>query len=620
MSDYIKVVLPNEKLKDSEWISKTYDKRLKEHFPYPQLRPYQKEALVFAYDWLHSKDKEVVVVQAPTGFGKSVFAWTLARSFATTFYYTSPQLNLIEQVANEFRIPMVQGRQNFICPRTSDLASKAPCSTNSKFGCDIYCDYKRQRDAGAAADATAITPAFLLRAQQNEMSKFGGRELAIIDEAHNLPSYINDISEVTLTTRELDKLGFKNPTFPDDKLPVSSWAGYLKAILIRVTTVYEGIMSNIKNQGLNYDEDETERMEVFIDKITFVLSLISEKRPNCIIEVEERGRGSYHYTAATFKMVKAAPMAGKFLSKIANKYVFMSATILHGKAFLRELGLQENALFIDIVKSPIQTVKNGPIVIHNAAWLSKKRYDKGIDDTVSEIAKLLDIYNKEKVVIIPASHNLRADIVAKLSQRGYEKRVMTHGAENKLIDCPGCGLKNPFEGEDFIECPKCKTNYHLFERDNVLASFYSSTEPKVMVSTYLREGADLKDDLCRCLIIPKIPYPNLGDKLVKTRMAYDEEDYLKRTGKSCEYESGKGGLCTTWNCPKPCELWYRMETVKTLVQAAGRIIRSENDWGSIHILDKSWDNLVSNNRTIIPEWFMNCIIQKEEWHGKKISK
>ena len=193
---------------------------------------------------------------------------------------------------------------------------------------------------------------------------------------------------------------------------------------------------------------------------------------------------------------------------------------------------------------------------------------------------------------------------------------MPHGSSNKQIPCPGCGYISQFRGESYIECPKCKVNYHIFERDQAIASFYSSTGPKVMISTYLREGADLKDDLCRCLIIPKIPYPNLGDKLVKTRMRYDQEDYIKRTGESCEYEGKKGELCFVWSCPSPCQLWYRMETVKTLVQMAGRIIRSEKDWGSIHILDKSWNNFQQTNRTIIPKWFLNCVVEKEDWDDK----
>lgn len=615
---YIKVNLPNKKVSESAWVEKTYDKFLRPWFPYEEPRPSQKEALVIAYDWLYKQDKDVVVLQAPTGFGKSVFAYNLTMVEEQESYYTSPQLNLIEQVAREFGMPMVKGKQNFICPTTSKLASEAPCN-RPKFKCEIYCDYKRQRDEGAASTHTAITPAFLLRVQQNEASKFLRRDVAVVDEAHNLPSYITDILKVTITTRELDNLGFLPKAKFPEKVDFKTWELLLKPIYLTTVRQYEKIKTEIVTQGLSYDEDALERLRKFNDKVQFVLSLLMDKRSNCVVETDVRGRGTNQYRVAIFKMVRAAPVAENLLQRMAEKHIFMSATILHGKQFLRELGLEKrDALFIDITESPIQSTKNGPVVIHDAAWLSRKRYKDGIHDAVKAIASIITEYPKDKVVIIPASHNLRADIVFGLEQRGYGKRITTHGAENKQISCPSCKANNPFRGEDFIECPKCNFNYHIFERDQAIASFYATTDPKVMVSTYLREGADLKDDLCRCLIIPKIPYPNLGDNLVKARMAYDEEDYVRRTSGNCGFDGRKGGgPCREWSCSQPCQLWYRMETVKTLVQAAGRIIRSETDWGSIHILDKSWNNFLSNNRRIIPKWFLNCVVEGEGWNAKR---
>ena len=55
--DYIKVNLPNTKLRKSQWIRKTYDKSLREWFPYKEPRPSQKEAMVLALDWLIDKNR-----------------------------------------------------------------------------------------------------------------------------------------------------------------------------------------------------------------------------------------------------------------------------------------------------------------------------------------------------------------------------------------------------------------------------------------------------------------------------------------------------------------------------------------------------------------------------------
>jgi Rad3-related DNA helicase len=62
----------------------------------------------------------------------------------------------------------------------------------------------------------------------------------------------------------------------------------------------------------------------------------------------------------------------------------------------------------------------------------------------------------------------------------------------------------------------------------------------------MSEGVDLKDDLSRFQVLVKIPYPYLGDPLVKKRM-------------------------NKWSG------WYSLQTAKKIVQAVGRSVRSYDD-------------------------------------------
>lgn len=115
-------------------------------------------------------------------------------------------------------------------------------------------------------------------------------------------------------------------------------------------------------------------------------------------------------------------------------------------------------------------------------------------------------------------------------------------------------------------------------RDEVLNKHLNSTAPTVLLSPSMTEGVDLKGDLSRFQIVCKIPYPYLGDKLVQKRM-------------------------------KKWSWWYPMQTVKTLVQAIGRSIRSQDDFAVSYILDEDWYRFYSQNSHFFDAEFKRTIQQ-----------
>jgi Rad3-related DNA helicase len=94
----------------------------------------------------------------------------------------------------------------------------------------------------------------------------------------------------------------------------------------------------------------------------------------------------------------------------------------------------------------------------------------------------------------------------------------------------------------------------------------------------MTEGVDLKDDSSRFQIICKVPFPYLGDKLIKKRMN-------KFPG------------------------WYNLQTAKTIVQSAGRSVRNDRDHASTYILDLDFERFISRNRHLFPTDFINCLIE-----------
>jgi Rad3-related DNA helicase len=113
-------------------------------------------------------------------------------------------------------------------------------------------------------------------------------------------------------------------------------------------------------------------------------------------------------------------------------------------------------------------------------------------------------------------------------------------------------------------------------RDAILAEHVKSSEPTVLVSPSMTEGVDLKGDLSRFQIVCKVPYPSLGDKLVRKRM-------------------------NKW------KWWYPLQTAKTIIQAIGRSVRSSEDYAITYILDSDWERFFSRNGNLFPESFKKTI-------------
>lgn len=117
-------------------------------------------------------------------------------------------------------------------------------------------------------------------------------------------------------------------------------------------------------------------------------------------------------------------------------------------------------------------------------------------------------------------------------------------------------------------------------RGAALQRLIDSESPLVLISPSFGRGVDLFGDRARFQIICKIPFLDLGDKQTSKRRW-----------------SGKAG-----------ERWYLLETVRAIVQMAGRIVRSEDDHGTTYILDSRFERFFKQMRKDFPLWFAEAII------------
>jgi Rad3-related DNA helicase len=202
------------------------------------------------------------------------------------------------------------------------------------------------------------------------------------------------------------------------------------------------------------------------------------------------------------------------------------------------LGITDDDVSFMSIPSPFDS-NNHPIFAFPIAKMSAGTIDADLPKLVEAIKSILEQHPKEKGIIHAHSYK----IASYIKQHVKNKRLIFHGSE---------------------------------DRHKKLEEHMRSKEPTVIVSPSMQEGVDLKDNLSRFQIICKVPYPYLGDKIVKKRM--------HRWG---------------W--------WYSFETAKTVVQSLGRSIRNENDHAASYILDVDWQRFYGSNSHLFPETFKKSL-------------
>ena len=218
----------------------------------------------------------------------------------------------------------------------------------------------------------------------------------------------------------------------------------------------------------------------------------------------------------------------------------MSATIVNRDAFCEVLGIDKNDCSFISIPSPFP-IENRPILYSPMGSMSMKNIDRTLPKIAQAVKAILAQHKNEKGIIHCHSYK-----VAKyIKQNVRSNRLLTHNSEN---------------------------------RDKVLWRHMNEKRPTVLLSPSMTEGVDLKGEASRFQIICKIPYPYLGDKLIRKRM-------------------------NKW------KWWYPLQTLKVIIQSVGRSVRTQEDQAITYILDQDWDRFYSRNSSLFPEDFKRCIVR-----------
>ena len=535
---------------------------IEDHFPFPTIRDAQRKAME-AITRAYKEGKKFVIIEAPTGIGKSGIA-IAAASWAKTWYepgyekgayILTPQKILAQQYMNDFAnfgLLELRGKANYHCDTfDTDCDSGALMNDSSKGGDNREtcpsCPYRMAKKAFIGNPLGTTNFAYYLNETQYA-GQLPKRNMLVLDEGHNTEQNLLNFADTVITKSRMKEIGLGAlPIFkPGENVACQNW---LATTFIPQCQQY---MTHLENEidDLKYQGKREEALKIVkkldnYDKYVCRLNrfMNTDDLTNWLCFTTEDD--SYRDTQAEIliKPLTATLVADEILFRKAKMILIMSATILDTVTFMRNLGITNEQTVVLQLPSEFP-LENRPIYYKPVGKMNWENRKATMPDMLKFIEKILDKYEGKKGIIHTHSYAFTKEILSYLRNTKHGKRLITH------TGFPG-------------------------SRDKAVAEHFSRTDDSILVSPSMTEGLDLKEDLSRFQIIIKVPYPFL-DVYIKARSRRDPA-------------------------------WYQWQTALSLIQAVGRSIRSKTDKAHTFILDADFATFLRRNPRL-PNWWTDSIV------------
>jgi ATP-dependent DNA helicase DinG len=536
-----------------------------EHFP-SDCTP--RDSQQYILERIEKSTEKFIVVQAPTGSGKSHLAATVANSSnSPTPLYTNlvndyqmfkrefqggylhrdtvmemPRfgcsvLTVTKALQNQYddlfnNSDLLKGKQNYVCELDNDFdCDFAPCTPAPKVmeQCKMVdrCRHLNAQRAAFVSKFSVYNYSTFLTLPEHIQQK----QILICDEASELEDELVKYYQCHLDYKrmKIDDLGVSK-LLTDDRNKAYRWLTDLSdKVKDRYETIQEAFSKHKDNKRLLKSKIIEYRMyKQMYEKLNLVLR--NWNTTEYIVEPEGAG-------------VKFTPLYVNHLAqtffKAADKVILMSGTIIDHKMFADTLGIEKyDYLEVESEFDP----KHSPIYCLDKFKLNYKTMDKVLPKVVDIAEQICAKYPDDKGIIHTHTFKITKALQTKFRK---DKRFLTRE--------PGV------------------TNEYLLEKHRL------SDQSTVIMSPSLGFGTDLSDDFGRFSIVMKAPYLPMGDKRIKTLM---ERSFR----------------------------WYQMKALVNLVQMCGRTTRNKEDYSDTYILDATATELIKKNVDKLPKYFRDRLV------------
>jgi len=589
-------------------------------WPFPSYRRLQRKSLA-AIAQAFADGKDFVVVEAPTGAGKSPLAVAVARwmiensKYADSgeramsierggkvqqgAYILTTQKLLQQQYLNDFgaheKWPLVEmrGRSNFRCK--FDENPKATCENGvchswaetgravmlqdgedpptgieerrsgsgrryymQDFQISAHCCYRREKARVLQCPLVIHNFSYFLH-ETNYAGEFAPRSLLVVDEAHSVESGLMSFVEVAINESALNRMNIEMPADFSKDMPIDEFYAWARGELEK------HIRPKLRELG--------GRMSALKKRL--------RNNPFDQGAIEERSKLRPEFEAAE-SMVSKLEMLLNELDP-SNCVLDMEVKRVRQRG---RLAPSRRFVFKPIDIAPFAErfffSRGKKVLMMSATILDPDTFadSLGIDKSRMKFIRIPSTFPAEnrKIVFRPCGSMARRSIEDTLPKMVDAVRgiLETHRGERGMIHV------HSYRISDYIikHVNDPRILFHgSQDRERVLAEFLADpSDDSVMVSPSMTDGLSLDDDLARFQIICKMPFPYLGDPQV----------FAKKNMSVA---------------------WYDLETAKRLVQAFGRAVRSCDDHAVTYVLDEDFDRFFSRTKArMFPRYIQDAVI------------
>ena len=529
---------------------------VEQFFPLPQIRPKQAKCLDFIHRML-SRGVTDIVISAPTGFGKSAVA------AAVGFWAAQPGFQLPGDPGAYLLCTqkMLQDQyEGDILRYAPHLRSAVSLKTASEYEC------KQHGNCGAGLAHKPIC-----RAVKDKNCTYIRQKAAFLRASvaiTNYPFFFTErVYQESFPSRKLLALDechslesqlFKfielvvGPKEVEKFTPTLGQVPAMKGLAEFGAWLDLKFCPTLKARLDAFDPNhltparakEKQEIEQQLSKALRAIEEFEADRSNWIFWQEQEPSTVGPVYTAIAKPLSAARYFNDLIRDTSHARIYLSAYPGTKGVFCRTIGLDPTRVAV-LTLGAIFPKENRPIHATLLGSMSRKNQADTMPSLLRFLAKLLEVHNTEKGIWHGHSYALCELVFAYFKTSPHSHRILF---------------------------PRCAD-----ERADVYEKHRNAKIPTVILSPSFTEGFDFIDENARWQVILKTPFPFLGDKQVLAKKDADPE-------------------------------WYAFKTVSTIIQACGRIVRTETDTGTTYIVDRDFEFLYDKWNHLFPSWWQEALV------------
>jgi hypothetical protein len=548
-------------------------------FPFPAYREGQDEALYEALEELYVNGKDNVILDLPTGVGKSPLNVTiaavtsflassqqmLADSFSTRVnltkgqsFYTTPQKQLREQLVEDGDLePYVDGlkaRADYVCGETGSACDSCAIQSDPEKSCldTPACTYWDAKMMARSSDVATLTFAMLIldnnvppETQEGQPLGFRDRDVLIVDEGQDLENQAASLfAGYSVSPWSLP------PTVFDGAGRQANWS-YER--FHEVEDILSAVARRAKDFADLHEENPNKQKQVrncenYLRKFQYTLKEIGDGREWVVNVSETTDRDGDSTKKIEMKPVYVDKFLARKVFSRGRKRVISSATIPYRdniQQWCERLGLGGRTALIS-KSMPFDREHRLISTATESGPMSGDSEEENWGEAMQKLREVRDQHPGEKGVVHTNSYN-RAEKV-----RQWVDGVMMDDQEKD---------------------------------SDVVIQEWQDSDKQILATPAMTQGVDLHGDLCRWQALLKVPFGAVGDERV-SYLLNEEKD---------------------WN-------WYYSATSIAIQQSVGRAVRGPEpeEAASYYVLDSKFHDVVS--RTAMPNWFTEAITDSPPQH------